>query len=500
MSRSENQFSTPTRQSLLAIVLIIYKYIRMIISQVWPLVLLVVLNRGGSGKFGMASVIAAISVFAMIRAVIAYFRFYFYIQDDELVIEKGILQRSKLNVPFDRIQSVNFSQNIIHQMFNVVRLEIDTAGSAGTEFQFDALDKDTANDLRSLLLEKRAEAIESIPEHDHQEAAPIVAETIPILKLDIGDLIKIGVSQNHFRSLGLIFIVFFWLQDSLNSAGIDTDEYLKGAWDQGVQAGLVLIFTLIILFLLVSFVISLIRTVVVYFNLQLFREGSKFKMVAGLFNRKEKAALDNKIQILRWSSNPIKRLFGIHDVKLNQAKSADAINSSSMITIPGCYDHHIDYLKNTWLGEHTVNNLDLTGVSKLYLFRRILFRMLFCGLLIGIMYYLDKPLWMTLAIFLIPYFLYTSWLGYKKTGFGVNNYNLFVSKGVFDDSYALIPLHKIQSVKLKQTPYQVRKNLCNVLIYSAGGAVAIPYLQESIALQLKNYLLYSVESSSLPWM
>ena len=47
-----------------------------------------------------------------------------------------------LNVPFDRIQSVDFKRNIVHQFLNVVSVQVDTAGSKGSELELDAIEQE----------------------------------------------------------------------------------------------------------------------------------------------------------------------------------------------------------------------------------------------------------------------------------------------------------------------------------------------------------------------
>ena len=124
----------PTRQSYFAILLILLRLVKVMVRQLWPLLVIFLFNpkkEDGSPFFTTIFIVVAIGI--AIMSIISYFKFYYYIEDDELVIEKGVLSKTKLNVPIDRIQTVNFKQGVLHQIFKVVSLEIDTAGSAGHE-------------------------------------------------------------------------------------------------------------------------------------------------------------------------------------------------------------------------------------------------------------------------------------------------------------------------------------------------------------------------------
>lgn len=508
-----NSFNQPTRQSIVAIFLIIFKYIKVMLRQIWPFLL--VFFVGGSGRsYGLLIVLSIISIVSMIWAIISYFKFYFHIENDELIIQKGIFNKTNLNIPFDRIQTINIKQNVVHQLLNVVELEVDTAGTKKAEFSFDALSKPKAEALRSILLKKRDNSVTNEQEYGDAfsdfekeilakqalEREQVQEEKIPILNLSIANLLKVGISQNHFRSVGLVMIGLFWIQESVEDAGIDTDSYMNTGKDFLLSASFSAILSLIFIATVLAILISLVRTVLVYFNAHLWREGIRIKLSHGLFNKKEVSAHYDKIQLLQWGHNPLQKLMKIKDVSLKQASSA-AVSERKSLRIQGCTDEHIEYLKESWLGEAALANLEVHGISIHYFYRRLLYRMLFAALLIATCILVKNYNgWLLLAIALVPYFIATAWLSFKKSGFAINDQTLYVTNGVFGDDYTIMPLIKIQNVKLKQTPFQSRKELADVRIYTASGNITIPYVPLDIAQNLCNYFLYRIEVSDEHWM
>jgi len=177
------------------------------------------------------------------------------------------------------------------------------------------------------------------------------------------------------------------------------------------------------------------------------------------------------------------------------------VSAKSSLRIPGCTEDHIQYLKDSWLGDDALADLKIHGISIHYFYRRVMFRMIFCAVLFGA-YFLRGEIngWLIFLIFLIPYFIYTSWLSYKKSGFAINHSTLYITRGMLDDDYALLPLSKVQNVIISQAPYQVRKDLANVDVHTASGSISIPYIPVELAEQLSDYLLYKVESSKEDWM
>ena len=230
----------PTRQSPIAIFLILWKVIRQLLRQAWPFLLVIVLpyfnfsptSSSRAEDPYITNIIIALTVFSTISSIIAYFKFYYYIKDDEFIIEKGLFQKVKINLPFDRIQTINFEQGPIHQLFNVVRLEVDSAGSVQNEIAIQAISRADAEYIRSYILAEKAKIVstkttveEGVP--TDEESAQLLMHHTPL------DLLKIGVSQNHLRGLGIIFGFFFWIFQSLEDylpdlkQGDNPVEYLK---------------------------------------------------------------------------------------------------------------------------------------------------------------------------------------------------------------------------------------------------------------------------------
>ena len=496
-----HDFSVPNRQSIIAIILIIYKTIRVVVRQIWPVVLIAFLGRNSSSSYGdyAMPLVIGLSLISMIWAVISYFKFYFYIENDELIIEKGVLSKTKLNIPFDRIQSVNFQQNIIHQIANVKKLEIDTAGSSDNEFSMDALSGEKANALRDLILKRKQELMQTTG--TELDEVDVVLEEEPkelLLNLSIQDLIKVGVSQNHFRTAGIIIAGLFYISSNLNEIGLDIDGRVEDYIRQGILPGFIAVVALIILFFIISFIITLFRTVLNYYDLNLWRIGDKYKLEKGLFTRREITAVDQKIQIMEWSDNPLKRFFKYFDIRLKQASSVQ-LKSSASIFIPGSHQHHVDVLKRNWLVDADYDQLDKIPVSIHYLIRKLFYSSLFGALFIAVVWFF-KPQFLFVPILYTLYRLVSSYLQYKKRSYAITDNVLYIGRGVFGNHHAIMPLFKIQSVAVLESLYERRRNLASVNVMTASGNMLIPFIPKEHAKKLNDYLLYSIESSNKDWM
>ncbi len=497
MKRSEAWFDQPTRQARIAILMIIFNVIKSLVRTWWPF-LLILFFRGEFVTAEMGKIMTAVVTLTIIAfSILQYFRFFFYIANGKLHVQHGVFKKVKLDIPFDRIQSISFEQNLVHQFFDVVKLKVDTAGSSGEEFEFAALDRTKANELRGFILKQRGDH-----QIDLETGQPInVKSDQLILSLDPGDLLKVGISQNHFRTAGIVLAFLLGLRDNISDALGDryVDEF-DALTENVVNSGAMYLFYLFVALLVVSFFGTLIWTVIRYYNLHFWKTELGYKTEAGLFNRREQAALDHKIQILRWVSNPLRKLFGIVYLRLYQASSTRG-SKRTTISVPGCPVHDLHSVESSYFG-HWIDELyDTFGVEKLLFYRRAVLIGLLPALAIGSgFYFTQRWQWILGAVGWLLFMVTYQYFFQKRWQFRISQNKLYTTSGVLESVTKALALYKVQGVQLQQTPYQRRKNLSNLVLHTASGDVRIPYIKYSLALQIKNYILYKIESSKQAWM
>ena len=499
MKKNDFDFTIPRRQSYVAILMIIWKTYRILIRQIFPFLVIFLVGKSSKSNFGnyFFYAVSVMALIGMLYAIIAFFRYYFHIEEDKLIVEKGIFGRSKTIIPFERIQTINFEENLAHQLFSVLRLKVDTAGSSQQEFEFDAIAKDQAHALREIILEKKSKLkpIVTIGENGSEVVEKKIYKSI--LKLSITDLIKVGITENHLRSGSLILFTLWWLWDNLSEAGLDPEKYTEGI--DPLAGGAMILIGLAILFVILSFLFSLVRTVLKYFGLEFWRSDNGFKISAGLFTKKDVSALDHKIQMISWSDNLLRKIVGYYQLSLKQASSV-AINNKSSINVPGCRQEQIDIVTRALYGAKAFDGIEMESVDIRFMYRRMFFLSLIGIPPIFLGYFDSKIYFILFGVFLVIYFIVTSYFRYKKCKFGHNGKMLMIRGGLFGDKAETLPIIKLQNVEINQSPYQRRNQLANVKIYTAAGSVTIPYVPYNRAVELADYLLYKTESSNKRWM
>ena len=146
-----NQFQTQSKKGILVIFM---HQLMQVFKATW--ILLIVFIQKFSKFSDPALVYVYLSIFIAILILFSYSllifkNFQFKIENNHFVLKKGIFKKSLISIPFDRIQNINFKQNIVQQIINTYEVEIETAGSAKAEISIKAMSLSHANLLKTAL-------------------------------------------------------------------------------------------------------------------------------------------------------------------------------------------------------------------------------------------------------------------------------------------------------------------------------------------------------------
>ncbi|MCZ2338591.1 MAG: PH domain-containing protein, partial [Chitinophagales bacterium] len=187
MKKNEFDFSVPHRQAAFAIIMILYKTIKLMVKQFFPVILVILIGGSKNKTDFLFLAVVIISALSAIFAIINYYKTYFYVKNHELFIQSGIFKKKNTSIPFERIQTINFEQHFLHQIFSVLSIKIDTAGSEKTEFEFDAIEVNKAKALRDMILayNQSKDKVSQLTKQAHQDDRP-TADLI--MQLSVTDL------------------------------------------------------------------------------------------------------------------------------------------------------------------------------------------------------------------------------------------------------------------------------------------------------------------------
>ena len=126
-------WSKPQRQPVAGLVVVFINTFWEIIKRLWPFIILMLLGNN-EGKVNRYEILAVVLLgITIINALFSFLYFRFYMEEGKLIIKKGWLKKETRVIPLEKIQTVHIEQGPVHQVLNIVKLSIDTAGSQKTE-------------------------------------------------------------------------------------------------------------------------------------------------------------------------------------------------------------------------------------------------------------------------------------------------------------------------------------------------------------------------------
>ena len=277
----------PQRQPMAGLVIVFIKTFWEILKRVWPFVLLFFFNDK-PGKVDKYEVIAiGIASLTIISSIIRFVFFRFFIKDEELIVKRGWLKKETIIVPLQKIQTVHIEESFVHKALGIVKISIDTAGSAKTEVKIDALTRPMAEALQLKLHSKG--------ENQNAEEGKEKEVVLPIVQLSLKDLLKLSLSANHIEAFFILLTFVVRLYDNLRSIN---EGLITTATGLIPKNSLIIFSFLVAVILIITVAISTLRIFLKFYGLSVTRMAAGFYIKAGLFNVRERLFLFKRYRLL----------------------------------------------------------------------------------------------------------------------------------------------------------------------------------------------------------
>ncbi|WP_405567405.1 PH domain-containing protein [Polaribacter sp. Asnod6-C07] len=494
-------FSSFSKQSPKGIFVIYTALIYKVLKATWLLLFIVFKDFSEISSFNVNYIYAGfifVLLFLLIRAILIYKNFQFKIKDEHFILNQGILKKTNTAIPFHRIQNINFKQNIFQQIINVYEVSIETAGTSKTEISIKALSLEKATALKEIITTNK----------EFNSENNIETEIKPLLNIDVKELFKVSLTENHLQNLFLFLalLIGFFQQLQQFTDSIGKTEILDGFIKENTNAltaSVFLIFILLIALIVIALITSFVRVFLVHFNLKVYLKENAFEINQGLFTKKSIVLKKGKVQNIRISTNPLKRLIGIYFVTFKQAVSGKTNNKKKekLIRIVGCKKDQIETIKNSLFHFSDVENSLKKFPDNYYKRRIFLFTFLFLIIVYTALYLTFSRIEIFYSILLvIPIVVFLVFTKVKKRFYKTSDSMLLVGKGLLETHITYLEIFKVQNIKMKQTIFQKRSNVADIILQTASGKIKIPCIPFSDAINIYNHTLYKVENTNKEWM
>jgi putative membrane protein len=484
-------WSIPQRQPAAGLVIVVLKTVWELLKRVWPLLLLMLFRKEpeeGANKMQYYEwIIIVFSVVALLSGVLKFFFFRFYILQNELIVKKGWIKKETITIPLQKIQTVHVEQSLLHEVLNIVKLSIDTAGSTKTEVAIDALRRPMAEALRYQLLEDQKEEVTE---------QTVEAPGTPLIKLSGSDLFRLSISANHLEAFFILLSFGVGILENLRNINDNALSDAEGL----VRAGTTMLWLFFVPALLIAvFLVSTARIVFKFFDFTVFSALAGYRIKSGLTNVKERTVAFSKIQYVSWKASWMRRLMGLWMLEYHVSGS-DEHKRALKVQVPVTRSEYVPVLAENYAPLPSAQGVEPVRIHPSYIYRRLLIVGLFpTAALMGIFY----PQWGERALVFLIYTLIVAlyvWLYQRKFRLWAFGEELLIRRGFLGEEFMLLQWYKLQSVALKQSLYERRHNLATIILHTASGRIIVRYIPLDTARALLNYSLYQAERSQRSWM
>ena len=446
-----------------------------------------------------------------IGSVVHYFTYRYRVEERSLVVRSGLFQRHLREIPFARIQNVALHQTVLHRLFGVAEVRLESAGGIKPEAQMKVLRLDDAMELEALVRRRGAPPAVAGGELAGDQVAGVAeASARTLLEMPPGEVLRLGLVSNRgllvlgggfaamsqFDSQLLGNLMEYWGESLFGwaeSHHFDIGDYLLAAG------------SLVVAFLALMRALSVLIALLQYFGFRLVEQGRRLTMERGLLTRLRSSVPRRRIQAWTLEEGLVHRLLRRRSLHVDTATgNADGgqqrgFRDVAPIATPDACDGLIRHLlpratwpMPAWAPVHRLAWLRLASGG-------ILFSLVATTLL-----WLRFDAWGLLALGWLPWSVFVARRHAERAGFARDPELVAWRAGWWSRHWRFAEVDKLQALRLSRSPLDRLYGMATLHLDTAGaGAFGPPlrmtYLAEADARALYRSLGAEVARRKLRW-
>jgi putative membrane protein len=391
-----------------------------------------------------AAVAGVLLGLTLVANLVRWLRFTWRLEGGALIVEQGLLSRSRRVIPFERIQGVDLVRKVRHRIFGVVEVRVEVVGGSQTEGRLDAIALSDAQRLRDTLLHARQRPV---PEEPEAPAGELLVHMTP------AQLVLAGVTGGRVGvAAALLGAAQELFSERLSRLFTDLPDLLSPAGLVALAASL----------LVAAFILSVIATTVVYWDFRLLRVGDELQIRRGLLEQRLDTIPLRRVQALRIEENLLRRVFSLAAVKVDVAGRAGGDDAREAgLLLPLGTRREARELVATILGVPGLADAELLAHPRRALRRRLVRAVVVTAVLTAPAVVLAGPPGLTVALLGVPA-VAAAYDAYRALGSTQVDGYLVARYGVVVRRTFVVGTRNVQSLALTSTPFQRAAHLATL--------------------------------------
>ena len=466
-----------------------------------PLLVLLVFGRGDRNElWGLV----AVAVLALV-SVWQYFTYRYRIDADSLVVRSGLLERKLRQIPFARIHNVALRQSLLHRLFGVAEVRLESAGGQKPEAEMRVLKLGDAIALEALV-RRHAQAAAA----GQADAGDTDADTsLDLLRLPLGEVIRLGLISNRgMLVVGAAIAAISQINPRMFEAPIERWARSLRDWFDLHQLGLgqyaLALFSLALGAVLLLQLLSVVLAILQYSGFRLSETGPRLTIERGLLTRLRTSASRRRIQAWTLHEGLLHRWFGrrslhVDTAAVQQESEQRAFRELAPVATPEACDALVGHLlpqaqwpPSAWQPLHPRAwwRLALPGV-------------VLTAVATQLLSWHFGPVGL-LALLWLPWSLLAAHRNAQRTGYMLDGHLVAVRAGWWSRHWRFAELDKLQTLRLRRSPLDRRLGMASVWLDTAGAGTFAPplrirFLPVDVARMLHARLATEIARRPLRW-
>lgn len=354
---SDSTWNASERRSLHPLSLM-FELITLVRRNILPTIF-AVFSAAQGGPIGLiiGSIVCGI---ALLTAIVRYVTFRYRIVDSELVIDQGLIFRKHTTVPVGRIQNIDMVQNLLHRLFGVGEVRVETGSGTEPEAVMRVLAVSELDRLRGVVFSHRRMNEGQTQEQAEAASATKVSEPSELVgvdpaehlvsgelvhRLSVRQLFWAGLASNRGMVFASILVGLVWqskIGDKWLGRNFDTwvttsapsretvrtafrrGDLIRNIWSWAnetlgpnnmIVAAVVLLLVVTVLLRLLSAIWYVVR----FYGYELELRGNELKVRCGLMTKVSATVPRDRIQLISIHRSWLARRMGFAEVRIETA-------------------------------------------------------------------------------------------------------------------------------------------------------------------------------------
>jgi putative membrane protein len=443
--------------------------------------------------------IAAVLILSLFFRWLIWLRFRYHVGADDIRIEKGLLNRTARSIPYDRIQDVSIEQKLLARIMGLSEVKFETGGGDGDDATLRFVTLEEANRLRALIRARKAgvtvtqDVPQTVEAEDIETIFAMDGKRVFILGLYSFSLIIFAAVGGLAQQFDFLLPFDYWDFKRWVGLAQESGVNVNTINRVGILAQLILAFGAFSSLIFIGLATGVVRTFLREHGFRLTQTAKGFRRQRGLFTLTDVVMPTHRVQAAVVQTGPIRKRRGWHSLKF-VSLAQDSKQESNYVAAPlATLDEVWRISKAAGIDAPDGDERLRTGAVLHWIMHWFLLVPPILVAMAALVIFADTPVAPTLLLLLLLVMAaLLFWCDWRKYRFGLDDQQLYLRRGWWQQQLTLAPQVKVQSVEIAQGPLARCYGLASLKFGIAGGSLEMVALPLATAQAIRTAVMEKV--------